>query len=136
MKVMGTNPSEFKEKKYCPDSFKMINVNGNSISVCADHPVETVNWKDAVRFAERMSENDWRYKYSLPTEAQLEVAFRGGTTTAYVTGEDDDTNLGDYVWYRDNSNSQTHPVESKLPNIFGIYRSSVWEWAHDWFSEN
>jgi formylglycine-generating enzyme required for sulfatase activity len=132
-RIMGKNPSKFKEQKYCPRSYKEINVKGIKISVCADHPVEMVSWDDAKNFAEILSKQDRKYQYNLPTEAQLEVAFRGRTKTAFVTGRDDEIGLGDYVWYSKNSGSQTQPVKSKLANSFGIYRSSVWEWAHDWY---
>jgi formylglycine-generating enzyme required for sulfatase activity len=115
-KIMGCNPSHFKAG--------------------ADYPVEMVNWHDANKFAKILSAQDSKYTYSLPTEAQLEVAFRGGTKTAYVTGRDDKVGLGDYVWYEDNSNKQTHPVKSKLANGYGIYHSSVWEWTNDWYDEN
>jgi formylglycine-generating enzyme required for sulfatase activity len=136
-KVMGTNPSHFQEQKYCPQSYKEIDVKGQKIPVCADHPVEMVSWDDAKKFAELLSKQNGKYKYSLPTEAQLEVAFRGGTKTAYVSGRDDETGLGDYVWYSANSGSQTHPVRSiKFANKYDVYRSSVWEWAQDWYDEN
>lgn len=135
-KVMGNNPSSFKEAKYCPDSIKEIQVDGQNIPVCADYPVEKVSYDDAVKFAERMNELDPGNKYSLPTEAQLEVAFRGGTKSAYVTGKDDEEGLGDYIWYRVNSKNQTHGVKSKQANEYGIYRSSVWEWAKDWYDAN
>lgn len=135
-RVIGNNPSRFKEVSYCPHSFKEIEVNGQNIPVCADYPVEMVSYIDAEKFAERMNELDPKHKYSLPTEAQLEVAFRGGTKTAYVTGRDDDQGLGAYVWYSANSKNQTHAVRSKLANKFGIYRSSVWEWAQDRYDEN
>ena len=99
--------------------------------------MEKVSWDDAKKFAELLNKHDSKYKYSLPTEAQLEVAFRGGTNTAYVTGRDDEKGLGDYVWYDANSGNQTHPVKSiKFANKFGIYRSSVWEWAQDWYDKD
>jgi formylglycine-generating enzyme required for sulfatase activity len=138
-KIMGNNPSQFKEAKYCPHSFKEIEVNDQKIPVCADHPVEMVSYEDAVKFAERMNEIDPTHKYSLPTEAQLEVAYRGGTNTAYVTGRDDTIDLGYYVWYSVYSGSQggqSYGIKSKWPNIYGIYRSSVSEWAKDWYKFN
>jgi formylglycine-generating enzyme required for sulfatase activity len=116
-------------------SFKEIEVNGQKIAVCADHPVEQVSYDDAIEFAGRMNELDPGHTYSLPTEAQLEVAFRGGTKSAYVTGKDDKEGLGDYVWHSDNSNRQTHGVKSKQANKYGIYRS-VLEWAKDWYGAN
>ena len=103
--------------------------------MCADHPVEQVSHKDAVKFAERMSERDPGHSYSLASEAQLEVVFRGGTTTAYVSGNDEAC-LGEYFWYNANSKNQTHPVRSKRANAFGIFRSSVYEWTNDRYDAN
>jgi formylglycine-generating enzyme required for sulfatase activity len=134
-RLMGYNPC-YKVQNDCHQSFKEIIVKGVKIPVCADHPVETVSWVDAKKFAELLSKQDGKYTYNLPTEAQLEVAFRGGTKTAYVSGRDDETGLGDYVWYSANSGSQTHPVKSKLANKFGIYRSGVWEWAQDLYNDD
>lgn len=133
--VMGENPSRTNRKKYCENTFKEITVKDKKIEVCPDLPVDYVSYEDAQKFALAMNKIDPTHKYSLPTEAQLEVAFRGGTTTAYVSG-DDDKKLGDYVWYNKNSNYQTQPVSGKLPNAFGVYRSSVWEWAKDFYSKD
>jgi formylglycine-generating enzyme required for sulfatase activity len=135
-KVMGANPSNFKEQRYCPQSFKEIEVKGVRVPVCADHPVEMVSWDDANEFIRHLNARATNYKYALPTEAQIEVGFRGGTSTAYVTGRNDDIGLGNYVWYNGNSRSQTHPVKSKLANKFGIYRCGVQEWAQDWYEES
>jgi formylglycine-generating enzyme len=110
-KVMGKNPSHSK--------------NG-------DYPVENVTWFDANAFAQKKSQNDPKWNYHLPTEAELEVAFRGGTKTAYVCG-DDEQGLEKFVWYSKNSNAQTWPVKSKFDNDYGIWRSSVWEWTGDWY---
>jgi formylglycine-generating enzyme required for sulfatase activity len=132
--ITGTNPSYFKEQKYCPESFKEIEVNKMKIPACSDHPVETVSWDEAKQYVKRLSDQDSKFTYSLPTEAQLEVAFRGGSTTAHVSG--DGLTLGDYVWYSANSGGQTHSVKSRVPNAYGIYRSSVLEWVSDWYSES
>jgi formylglycine-generating enzyme required for sulfatase activity len=88
-KVMGINPSIFKGQEYCPQSFKEIDVKGVKIPVCADHPVEMVSWDDAIEFIQRLNALGTNHKYALPTEAQIEVAFRGGTYSAYVTGRND-----------------------------------------------
>lgn len=135
-RIMGDNPSQFKDPKDCPLSFKEIEVNDKKIAICADFPVEKVRWDDANKFAALLSKQDGKYKYSLPTEAQLEVAFRGGTNTAYVTGRNDEAGLGDYVWYSANSGNQTHPVRSTQKNAYGVYRGSVWEWPHDRYSKD
>jgi formylglycine-generating enzyme required for sulfatase activity len=51
-----------------------------------DFPVENVTWHQAKAYADARSLDDPNYNYRLPTEAELEVAFRGGTKTAYVSG--------------------------------------------------
>jgi|GEM_PF-857157 len=132
---MGKNPSVFKEDKPGAASFKIIEVNGNRIPVWSDHPVENVTWFQAEEYAKALSKDDPKYNYHLPTEAQLEVAFRGGTKTTYVSGNDE-SRLGDYVWYQKNANGQTHPVKSKLANAYGIHRGSVYEWTADWYDQS
>jgi len=100
-----------------------------------DLPVENITWLQAEAYAKALSKDDPKYNYHLVSEAQLEVAFRGGTKTAYVSG-DDESGLGDYVWYDKNAEGQTHSVKSKLANGYGIHRGSVREWTGDWYDKN
>ncbi|MCZ8128713.1 MAG: SUMF1/EgtB/PvdO family nonheme iron enzyme [Microcystis sp. LE19-114.1B] len=114
--VMGTNLSRFS---------------GNP-----QNPVETINWFDAQEFCEKLSQLTGK-NYRLPTEAEWEYACRAGTKTRFSFG-DDKEQLGDYAWFRANSNNTTHPVGEKQPNPWGIYdmHGNVWEWCADEYHES
>jgi formylglycine-generating enzyme required for sulfatase activity len=115
--IMGDNPSIFK---------------GDD-----DLPVETVSWDDVQEFIKKLNEKEGTDKYRLPSEAEWEYACRAGTTTRYSFG-DDESNLGDYAWYYENSDYETHPVGQKKPNSWGLYdmHGNVWEWVEDcWHSD-
>ncbi|TGO02863.1 hypothetical protein PN36_17840 [Candidatus Thiomargarita nelsonii] len=119
--------------EYNPSSFKGKNI-----------PVETVSWKEAVAFCQRLSDMTDK-KYSLPTEAQWEYACRANTTTPFFFGETITSDLvnfdGNYPYtsipkgiYR----QKTTDVGSFPPNAFGLYdmHGNVWEWCADPFHEN
>ena len=126
-KVMGTNPSHFQKR--------IIRKRDSSM-----YPVEQVSWEDAVEFCKRLSELPEEKKagrvYRLPTEAEWEYACRARTKTAFSSGENSGA-LGDYAWYDENSNSQTHPVGEKKRNAWGLYdmHGNVVEWCSDWYGE-
>ena len=113
--VMGSNPSDFK---------------GESL------PVENVSWDDAQTFIQKLNAKTGR-RYRLPTEAEWEYATRAGSTTAYSFGNDD-SQLGQYVWFTVNSQNKTHPVGEKLPNSFGLsdMHGNVWEWTADCYTDS
>ena len=125
-RVMGKNPSRFHGA-----------IVGNEN---ADLPVENVSWDDAVEFCKKLSDLPEEKKvgrvYRLPTEAQWEYACRAGSKTAYSFGESSQS-VGDYAWFNENSNEQTHPMGQKKPNAWGLYDmpGNVFEWCSDWYSE-
>jgi formylglycine-generating enzyme required for sulfatase activity len=118
--VVGTDPSHFKGD---------------------NNPVETVSWHDAVAYCAKLTEKEKAagrlpvgYEYRLPTEAEWEYACRAGTTTVFSFG-DDESKLGEYAWYSNNSSNTTHPVGQKKPNRWGLYdmHGNVFEWCQDWY---
>jgi formylglycine-generating enzyme required for sulfatase activity len=109
--IMGDNPSYLKAD---------------------DLPVECVSWGDVHEFIKKLNEKEGTKKYRLPSEAEWEYACRAGTTTRYSFG-DDESKLGDYAWYYENSEWKTHTIGQKEPNLWGLYdmHGNVWEWVQD-----
>ena len=101
----------------------------------ANRPVEQVAWHDVQSFIHALNEAAGDSLYRLPSEAEWEYACRGGTTTRWSHGDDEDQ-LGNYAWYGgNNSPDGTKDVGRKLPNPWGLYdmHGNVWEWCQDWY---
>jgi formylglycine-generating enzyme required for sulfatase activity len=96
-------------------------------------PVTNVNWFGVMTFIEKLNERKEAY-YRLPTEAEWEYAARGGGENVVWSGTDNEGELGDYAWYVDSSDEQTHKVGTRRPNQLGVYDMSgnVWEWVEDY----
>jgi len=118
-RVVGDNPSRFKEDPTCP--------------------VEMVTWDEASAFCRKLGElpeeRSGQRAYRLPTEAEWEYSCRAGTTTTWYSG-DDEAGLKEIAWYSANSGRKTHPVCEKTPNAWGLYdmHGNVWEWCQDWWA--
>jgi formylglycine-generating enzyme required for sulfatase activity len=110
--VMGSNPSKFTE---CGDA-------------C---PVEQVSWDDAQEYVKKLNAKTGK-QYRLPSESEWEYAARGGANTKWSHG-DSESALGDYGWYRANSENKTHAVGQKRVNPYGLLdmHGNVREWVED-----
>ncbi len=91
----------------------------------AQLPAAAVGWSQARKFCRS-------FGFDLPSEAEWEVAARGGTEFRWFFGDTAD-DLGKYAWFEGNSGDSVHPVGQKQPNPWGIHDmyGNVWEWVAD-----
>ena len=112
---------------------------GSSLQGLWDHPVVHVAFEDAEAYAL------WAGK-ALPTEAEWELAARGGLDGAeYVWGDElmpggkpqANTWQGEFPWQNllEDEFEGTAPVGSFPPNGYGLYdmAGNVWEWTTEWY---
>jgi len=94
-----------------------------------DFPVHQVTWEDALAFCQKAAKKTGK-AIRLPTEAEWENACRAGANTKFFWG-DDESKLGDYVWYRENMDGKMHAVGQKKPNAWGLYdiNGLMWEYC-------
>lgn len=97
-----------------------------------DRPVINVSWEDAKAFAVWLSEETGN-KYRLATESEWEYAARSGVKQEVWSGTSEESQLGEYAVYSDNSEKRTAVVGSKQANSFRLKDMSgnVWEWVED-----
>jgi formylglycine-generating enzyme required for sulfatase activity len=113
---------------------------GTTINGRDHHPVVQVACEDVEAYAE------WAGK-ALPTEAEWELAARGGLEGAVFAWGDEhfpgglaaaNTWQGEFPWQnlRLDGFEGTSPVGSFPPNGYGLYdmTGNVWEWTADWYT--
>src|SRR5579862_2709846 len=95
-------------------------------------PVTSVSWLEAARYCEWLVAQTGR-GYRLPTEAEWELAARGGLDQKnFPWGDAPPQNLPDYASRWQNG---PEPVARYAPNGFGLYDicDNVHEWCSDWY---
>jgi formylglycine-generating enzyme required for sulfatase activity len=141
-RLLGENPSWFAATGKGKDKVAGMDT--------SRFPVECVNWYDAVRFCNALSQAEGLKPcytirggrvemagsdgFRLPTEAEWEYACRAGTSSPYgfPGGEEE---LPRYAWFAWNSGKRTHAVGEAGANDFGLHdmHGNVWEWTWDDF---
>ena len=104
------------------------------------HPAVHISWNDAMAYCR------WS-KTRLPTEAEWEIAARGGLEQAIFPWGDELTPHGEHrcnIWqgiFPDRNTMEdgflgTAPVHAFQPNGYGLHNvvGNVWEWCEDTFS--
>jgi sulfatase modifying factor 1 len=113
---------------------------GTTINGRDTHPVVHMAWEDVEAYAA------WAGK-ELPTEAEWELAARGGLDGATFAWGDEhfpdgtpmaNTWQGQFPWQnlKTDGHEGTSPVGSFPPNGYGLFdmTGNVWEWTSDFFS--
>lgn len=99
-----------------------------------------IDWPSATEFCARLTKREQAagrvrgpYCYTLPSEAERELASRAGAQAAYCYG-DDPGHLGQYAVHAgDRDGEFAHAVKTRTPNAFGLYdlHGNVFEWCAD-----
>ena len=134
--IMGSNPSKHKGDARPVEcvSYKTIRGREEGAGWPESSDVDSDSFLGVLRAKTNQA-------FDLPTEAQWEYACRAGTTTALNSGKNltdksdcpEMDEVGRY-YYNGGSNNYHAPVDSYLPNAWGLYdmHGNVDEWCLDW----
>jgi len=150
--VMGNNPSMFKERKYCPDTYSEISVKGTLIGMCPDFPMDCVKAQSS---GAKNSDEEYIAKLNgLYRDAGLDAKFRRATRAEYYFADTenganpkraDDPDLGKYMPFLHISDKDPHDltkpspsgkeqprsIADNAPNSLGFRRAGNWVWVED-----
>jgi formylglycine-generating enzyme required for sulfatase activity len=130
-KVKITKPYYLSATEVTQGQWKALMGSNPSYMQGDDLPADVPSWNACQEFVKKLSAKEGK-TYRLPTEAEWEYACRAGSKTKFCSG-DDGEQLGEYAWYKANSDLWLHPVGQKKPNAWGLYdmHGNVREWCQD-----
>lgn len=151
--VTLTKPFWISTHEVTQEQYKAVTKDNPSNFKGDDRPVDSVTWRDAMRFAKAINDRESKggrvpegYEYRLPTEAEWEYAARAGTDTPFHWGDKANSKNANFKgeYPRDFTSSELDesevygslPVGKFAPNAYGLYdmHGNVREWTVDYFN--